>query len=768
MKKLLLLLAAIGMVAMGCQTDNDGLDNGGNDGGTTTPPTTETAKIASIEEQGANITATLTSLEGVKLALNTTIEALKQNTPATRGNDNGVKEQIANLQGQINSLEDIIIRLTAYTGGELVEMEDWAEATFATLEQQDALATELVALKATVAGLDTVSSAELADAVAASEASMNKWVNEQLSGYATVADMNAQIATLQASLTEDSEALREDVAALVASLDESKKKITSSYKKAIKTAINDFAGVVNEQISNEIAAVNARLDEELATINSRLDDIEARLDKIEDKLEQLVKQIQSLEYIDPNGDEPTPVVTSADATTVTLNFRVTPMNAAVDLALNWQKYVKVQGYYLDDINTIVNLPITSYSGNGDTGMISITASGENLSDKFYTDLQQASIYLKISDGNNDRGSSSISIKAQRWMREDTKLLPANNEIYYTSLDLNYITPNKVDVFGATLQSNLYNWKKGVFVLNFDGEVTSVGVNAFNSYSTTENNSTLKFVMLPNSVTSIGQMAFHCARIVDIRLSENLISIGKNAFNNCSRLISITIPETVTTVGKDAFSYCSRLQKFYGKFASKDNCCLIIDGVLHRTVSIFPTTEYTLPEEVKKFGDGCIYIKTSNFSLTIPDSVEGLDANVNTVTESSGAIRSIKGKFVIGERSMVIDGILCGVAGYGLKKYNKMSGTITKIAPWLMYNCSSLEEMWLSESITEIGSSAFKDCSNLKFIYCAAITPPTIGSNVFDGVHDDLAIFVPRESLTQYQESSSWRNFATRLVPYDFE
>ena len=481
-----------------------------------------------------------------------------------------------------------------------------------------------------------------------------------------------------------------------------------------------------------------------------------------------------MEYIDSNGDEPTPVVTTAEAATVQLNFRVSPSKAAGEFAANWREYVKVKAYYTDDFNTIVDLPITSYTGNGETGMISIEASGENLSDRFYTDLQQASLYLKISDGNNDRESQSIAIKAQRWMREDINLVPNDNEIYYTAIDGNAAILTSTEGFGANFQTNLYDRKKGVFVLGFDGEITSVGSNAFKTSSSNANTTLIqiKLVMLPNSIKSIGNEAFRGAKgITHFRLSDNLVSIGPNAFNNCHGLIEITIPESVTEVGTDAFSYCSKLERFYGKFASKDNCCLIVDGVLQRTVAIFPQKEYTLPEEVKWLGEGCIYIKQSGFILSIPESVEGLDKGTQTVTESSSQIKTLKGKFIVDSRSMVVDGVLCGVAGYKLTKY-QIPDDVTKISKMLFYNCSYLEEVWMPKTITQIASQAFYDCKKLKYVYCQAIEPPQTGlssgeANIFKGIETPPTIYVPRESLAQYQQSKYWRAYADKLVPYDF-
>lgn len=758
MKKLFLLLAAVGAIFTAC-TSGGGLDEGGNGD-------LSSNKIATIEEQSANIKATIATLETTKSAVNATIASLQQK-PATRGGDNnGVKDMIAALEGRLAALEQMIANLEKYADGDLAGAQDWAEATFATMEQYNALASELATLKALLESFEGVSTAELSDALAASEESMKQWVNEQLSGYATIAEVDAQIAALKESLTAE---LNEEVEKVVATLTALMNNTKQEYEKAIAEAIQN-QGVINDKIAEDITNINKRIDEELATINKRLDDIEKRLDEIEEALANLIKQIQSLEYIDSNGDEPTPVVTSAEAATVQLNFRVSPSKAAGELAANWREYVKVKAYYTDDINTIVDLPITSYTGNGGTGMISIEVSGENLSDRFYTDLQQASLYLKISDGNNDRESQSIAIKAQRWMREDIDLVPNDNEIYYTTTDVNTKTPYKAENIDAAIVSNLYDRKKGVFVLTFDGKVAKIGDNAF-SESASNVSQILKTIMLPNSVISLGGSAFyHSGYLEKIRLSESLESIGQGAFANCYQLVDITIPESVKEIGKNAFLYCQNLTNFYGKFASKDNYCLIVDGVLRQTASRLPKN-YTIPEEVKLFGDGCIYTTQSGIVINIPDTVEGVDNNVQSVTESSWRIKELKGKFVKDGKSMVINGILYGVAGYQMKSYKVPDGVIK--LPSNLFQGFGFTEVWLPKSVNKIVSQAFLNCKSLKSVYCQAIEPPqtsmTNGAvNIFKGAEALENIFVPRESLTKYQQSDYWSEFASKLVPYDFE
>ena len=77
----------------------------------------------------------------------------------------------------------------------------------------------------------------------------------------------------------------------------------------------------------------------------------------------------------------------------------------------------------------------------------------------------------------------------------------------------------------------------------------------------KNNSKIRSITIPSSVTTIGSSAFSgCSNLITVTISENsqLTSIGNEAFSYCSSLTSIYIPDSVTTIGSYAFSDCSNL------------------------------------------------------------------------------------------------------------------------------------------------------------------------------------------------------------------
>ena len=73
------------------------------------------------------------------------------------------------------------------------------------------------------------------------------------------------------------------------------------------------------------------------------------------------------------------------------------------------------------------------------------------------------------------------------------------------------------------------------------------------------NKTLKHVILPDSVISIGTGGFYnCVSLTTIRMSDSVKYIGKSAFYGCKSLTNIIIPDTVINIGNEAFSGCELL------------------------------------------------------------------------------------------------------------------------------------------------------------------------------------------------------------------
>ncbi len=294
--------------------------------------------------------------------------------------------------------------------------------------------------------------------------------------------------------------------------------------------------------------------------------------------------------------------------------------------------------------------------------------------------------------------------------------PASNEIWYTNGSTTEpTTPYAASAFGAKIVSNTYDTDKACWVIKFDNTITKIGHRAFynctsltsvtipNSVtsiggesafedcelltsvtipdSVTEIGewafcrcSSLTSVTIPDSVTSIGSDAFgECTSLTTITIPNSVTSIGEAAFYACSSLTSVTIPDSVTSIGEVAFGECTSLKAFYGKYASEDNRCLIVDGILN---SFAPAglTEYTIPDSVTSIGDWAFGECTSLTSATIPNSVTSIGSYAFSSCKSLTSIT--------------------------------IPDSVTSIGSYAFSSCKSLTSITIPDSVTEIGEMAF--------------------------------------------------------------
>ena len=293
----------------------------------------------------------------------------------------------------------------------------------------------------------------------------------------------------------------------------------------------------------------------------------------------------------------------------------------------------------------------------------------------------------------------------------------------------YIIP---DVVTNILSHVFYNSKNLTSIIIPEG-VTSIESNLFYSCSK------LDSIIIPSSVTSIKDHAFYgCTSITSINIPDSVISIGDGAFQECHHLESIIIPYSVASIGNMAFSRCYSLKQI--EVAEANANYKSIDGVLFNKSGTeliqYPVgnsrTHYVILESVINIGIHAFSGCRSLTSITIPSMV----TNIRDSTFYDCIYLTI----------INIDD----------------NSELTIIGDWAFMDCKSLISITIPNNITSMGSNAFQGSSSLTSVVLKSETPPTIGTEIFDSTHNDLAIYVPSDSLEAYKTAECWSEYADKI------
>ena len=330
----------------------------------------------------------------------------------------------------------------------------------------------------------------------------------------------------------------------------------------------------------------------------------------------------------------------------------------------------------------------------------------------------------------------------KWVGEEMEVLE-NNKIYYTSTDGNVVTPNKTDGFGANIVSNTY--ENGIGVIEFDGDVTSIGYMAFNYCRG------LQTITIPNSVKVIDSYGFYyCTALSSVNIPDSVTSIGSNAFNNCTSFTSLTVPDTVKTIGTLAFFGCRNLSEFKGGLASSDGRCLILNN---KMVAFAPygLLQYTVPNGVTSIADS-VFRDTYLTSVTLPQGLTSI-----------GNAEFYRCKSLV-EVNIPDTVTSIGIEAFGdciLLETLDIQGSVTSLGDYMFYNCESLKSVTLPSTLTSIGGYSFQNCSSLTSITCKASVAPTIADrNVFSNVKSGGTLYYPSGS-----DYSTWLSRSSYYLGY---
>ena len=282
------------------------------------------------------------------------------------------------------------------------------------------------------------------------------------------------------------------------------------------------------------------------------------------------------------------------------------------------------------------------------------------------------------------------------------------------------------------------------------------------------------------VDNIGEGAFSGHfNIESIYMPNTILYIGDYAFSGCASLETIYIPESVIFIGKAVFTYCMSLE-FIEVDANNLNYASI-DGVLFdndakRLIS-YPlgnsNTTYDIPQSVeiieyKAFEASQVLesVTLGNIVKTIGESafaysiIETISITPSVTTIEKNAFQGCENLVNLTfEENSLLEQIGEGAFSYCIGLHEvELPSSLFSINNFAFEGCTNLESIVIGENITSIGTSAFINCTSLNSVTIDQITPFDLGTDPFYQTNQDLIIYVPNQSLGEYNGHPDWQNY----------
>ncbi len=267
---------------------------------------------------------------------------------------------------------------------------------------------------------------------------------------------------------------------------------------------------------------------------------------------------------------------------------------------------------------------------------------------------------------------------------------------------------------------------------------------------------------PSGIRNMGYAAFNdCQKLKEAVIYNGIAVIDTFVFRNCIQLTSIIIPSSVKEIRYGAFLQCTELSTpifepnsqlthigyFAFGFCPKITAFLLPPKVNHigNVAFLGTSTEVTVPAGHSYFTNinGVLYDKALTRLLYCPAMKTGQIDIPPTVTN------------------------IVGDAFYNCRSLDSITipASLKIIEDWAFENCTGLRTLTIPASVTEIWAYAFYNCSGLKALYVNTAAPVNLSSSdsVFNYIDKNACtLYVLSGLKAQYQAADKWKEF-TNIV-----
>ena len=306
-------------------------------------------------------------------------------------------------------------------------------------------------------------------------------------------------------------------------------------------------------------------------------------------------------------------------------------------------------------------------------------------------------------------------------------------------------------------------------------------------------------VIPNSVTTIGQMAFDGSNgLEEVVIPGSVTTIGHNAFDNCLELVKVTIPSSITSIGAGVFVNCPKLTEVRSNILEPKPVNNLVSNNTYWNATLYVPSgtkeKYASANGWKEFHtivepdmpgatfvvENVTYMVTSvdnreaqigvggsdmpavaqgtTGSVYIPRTVTSPYGNTYTVKSvATGAFRDCSGLTQVS-----LPGTVTAIGNRafqgceGLKEIS-IPNSVKTIGTRAFYGCVGLNSIIIPYAVESIEQYAFAGCTGLKEVKCYVKQPFAISSNVFSNY--EIPLYVPSGAQSKYEDTDSWSVFA---------
>ena len=393
------------------------------------------ANSSSIASNASSISANAAAIGGLESKIDSLESEMNEKITELQSGISETENSIESINAEIESIKSDYAAKIETLKEELTKLVDanteLIKANKALIESN---ASSIAANKSSIASLKAETESAISDnakAISANAAAIS-------SNAEAIAENASLIAANATAISNNANAIASnaaDISKLRTDMESSMTELTAAYKAAIKSAIETSEGKLTAQIASEVATINSRIDEELASINntitalagrvtacekdikdikSQILDIQSDIEEMQGQLAAILSRIQSVSYVPKYSDGKATMTYTDNNGTITpgvavLDFEIHPTSAAADLVKVWQSAISVSAVYTITRSAPDVVPLTIKTVTEDKGYITVTVSGNNLSEDFFRGNCSANVRMKISDGNNEFATDYVQL-----------------------------------------------------------------------------------------------------------------------------------------------------------------------------------------------------------------------------------------------------------------------------------------------------------------------------------------------------------------------